>query len=143
MVDRFELGCDWTRGDMSEGSPASSLPEATASDENELFDIYKDFIEGSGINGESPMKGCFQLGRQKTGSDPYWNDDDDPTNDEPTNFSPAEGITLSHKKAIPGDCFGEGDRMVYQSSNERCNYLLGIGTTPQGESSFSWSFSKF
>lgn len=128
LVDRYELGCNWTRGDMTDGAPDSSLSDAIAGSNNDLFDKYKDFTEDSGISG-NPLKGCFQLGGQTAGLGSQY------SNSEPTNYGP-NGVggdtNFTSKQVIPGDCFGSGERVIYNGSYDNCfdSESNGLTTPP-------------
>lgn len=123
LVDRYELGCDWTRGDTTDGAPDSSLSDSEAGNSSVLFDIYKDFTEEEGISGGNPLKGCFQMGSQATNYDSFY------SNDEPTNYGPDGGgeTEFSASQAIPGDCFGGGTTKVALASLADCNLRAGLG----------------
>lgn len=125
LVDRYELGCNWSRGDMTDGAPDSSLSDSVAGNDTLLFGLYKNFTEDSGISG-SPMKGCFQVGSQYQGFGSQY------SNSEPTNYGPNGGgeTEFSYKQVIPGDCFGSGESVIYNGSYERCAEILGDGGNP-------------
>ena len=123
LVDRYELGCDWTRGDLNDGAPDSSLSDSQAGNNTELFNIYKDFTEADGITGGAPLRGCFQLGGQVADESYY------ESNSEPTNYGPNNGgeTNFSYKQAIPGDCFGGGRTQMFRGTYSSCSYTVSNG----------------
>lgn len=149
LVDRFELGCNWTRGDQTEGSPDSSVDDAILGDNSSLRNVYRDFTEEGGLNGTAEIKGCFQVGAQEYNRAQQYNNSE-PTNMRPHNDGGATELVngtpveissqLTYKHAIPGDCFGEGSRTIFSGTASRCNDILSDPTVQSAARGYTFTY---
>lgn len=111
LVDRFELGCDFSRGDIS--NSRSHFNSGVATEDAYEFKGYN--------NDEVPFKGCLYSvsGVDVGDSVSSFTPTSPPTRsgaDTPDSISSYE----SYKQILRGDCFG-GDRVtVYQNSSSVC-----------------------
>jgi hypothetical protein len=112
LVDRFELGCDYSRGDIS--NARSHFDGSSLNDDS--YD-FKGFSNAS----STPLKGCFY---SHSGSDisssgigmsplspPTFSSDDTP--DDSSGFN-------SYRQIIRGDCFGS-DHVYLAETNSICD----------------------
>lgn len=114
LVDRFELGCRYTRGEKTDspenGFSNFSLPDsAKRPGDWSIFPLFRGFSTQFAVeNTSSPFRGCTGINLPNNSLDPY-----------PAGFAP------EFQRYLQGDCMGGHSDRIASSSCTALNYSLG------------------